>query len=284
MPNSSGARLIHGALQTILLLCLGGCAYHPQQAISNLCDNCHHQVLEVGAFALHAYWRNKPNTSQNPVIHVYLEGDGQPWHRGRSPSANPNSRRLTALQLMMRDPYPSLYLNRPCYGFDQMPENCAPDLWTGGRYSNEVVQAMQQALDHLQDESPGQQWLLIGHSGGGTLAMLIAQRREDVAGIVTLAANLDTDAWTTHFGYLPLDRSLNPALMPPLPAQIPRWHFAAEEDTQVPASLVAEAAGRDANARFILLRGDHHCCWQEHWPRVPEEMAALLSGQFTGTK
>lgn len=165
-----------------------------------------------------------------------------------------------------------------------MPDNCTPELWTGGRYSGQIVQTMQKALDQLQDESPGNRWLLIGHSGGGSLAMLIAQGREDVAGIITLAANLDTDAWTRHFGYLPLDQSLNPALIPVLPAQIPRWHFAAVEDAQVPALLIADAARIDPYARYSLLQGDHHCCWQEHWPRIPEEMAAQLNTQFTGTK
>src|SRR5688572_7419130 len=218
MPNRPVSRLLAQALQSALLLCLWSCAFQPQQAISNLCYDCDYQRLNVGDFVLSAYWRNKPGWSTDSIVHVYLEGDGQPWHRGRSPSTDPNSRRLTALQLMMRDPHPSLYLTRPCYGLEQMPDICTPALWTGGRYSGQVVQAMQKALDQLRDESPEIRWLLIGHSGGGSLAMLIAQGRKDVAGIITLAANLDTDAWTRHFGYLPLEQSLNPAVLPLLPA------------------------------------------------------------------
>lgn len=257
------------------LLGLAGCAFQPQAAIRALCENCRSQSLQAGEFELEAYWRNIQHTSP-ALIHVYLEGDGRPWIKGRSPATNPSSQQLTALRLMMLDPNPSLYLNRPCYGLHTLPANCHPQFWTSGRYSPLVVETLQKALDKLGEENPGVRWLLIGHSGGGTLAMLIAQGREDVAGIITLAANLDTDAWTRHFGYLPLEQSLNPALMPPLPMEIPRWHFAAERDTQVPASLIAKAAEVDENARFILLPGDHNCCWQEHWPRIPGEMAAQL--------
>jgi pimeloyl-ACP methyl ester carboxylesterase len=177
---------------------------------------------------------------------------------------------------MMLDPQPSIYLNRPCYGLDVMPANCTANLWTGGRYSSTIADTMQTALDNLRQSFPGKRWLLIGHSGGGSLAMLIAQGRNDVAGVITLAANLDTEAWMRNRFSLPLDQSLNPVLMPPLQAQIPRWHFATEDDAQVPAPLIAEAAKRDEYARFILLQGDHDCCWQEHWPRIPQEMAAQL--------
>lgn len=266
------------------LLWLSACAFQPQTAQRNLCTDCDYQRLSARGFELETYWRQTGNFAHHPLIHIYLEGDGQPWSRGRWPAANPSSRRLTALQLMTLDPNPSIYLNRPCYGLNHMPDQCTPDLWTSGRYSREVVKTMQAALDQLKEKYPQKRWLLIGHSGGGSLAMLIAQGRDDVAGIITLAANLDTDAWTRHFGYLPLDRSLNPATMPPLPRHIPRSHFAADGDAQVPESLVADAAERDEHARFILLPGDHHCCWKEYWPGILHEMAAQLIDQFTGTK
>ena len=44
----------------------------------------------------------------------------------------------------------------------------------------------------------------VGYSGGGVLAVLIAERLDNVAGVITVGANLDTDAWTEHHGYLPL--------------------------------------------------------------------------------
>jgi pimeloyl-ACP methyl ester carboxylesterase len=260
-----------------LLQLLAGCAFQPQFTIRKLCVDCQEHRLEAAEFTLQAFSRNMADSTSYPLIHIYLEGDGQPWRRGRCPAANPSSRHLTALQLMMSDPRPSLYLNRPCYGLDRMPANCTADLWTGGRYSAVVVDAMRSALDQLGRKFPGKSWLLIGHSGGGSLAVLIAQGRTDVAGLITLAANLDIDAWTRHFGYLPLAQSLNPATMPQLPDGILRWHYAATRDHQVPSTLIAEAAQRDSHARFILLEGDHECCWQHHWPHIPQEMAARLS-------
>ena len=38
--------------------------------------------------------------------------------------------------------------------------------------------------------------------------MLIAERLENVTAVVTIAANLDTDAWTEHHKYLPMSQSL----------------------------------------------------------------------------
>ena len=55
-------------------------------------------------------------------------------------------------------------------------------------------------------------WL--GYSGGGTLAMLLAPRFDQTTDVVTVAANLDIDAWTDRHGYSRLSGSLNPARQP----------------------------------------------------------------------
>lgn len=279
-----------------LVQLLASCAFQPQSAIRKLCSDCQQRPLDTGEFTLQTYSRNLADPQPYPFVHVYLEGDGQPLRRGRwppwrqvyRPTVNPSSQRLTALHLMMLDPQPSVYLNRPCYGLDEMPANCTENLWTRGRYSETVSNAMQTALNQMAQRFPGKRWLLIGHSGGGSLAMLVAQGRGDVAGVITLAANLDTESWTRHFGYVSLlDQSLNPATMALLGDGILRWHYAASQDLHVPPALVASAARLDGQARFILLEGDHICCWRQHWPHIPQEMAAQLTagmGQPIDTK
>lgn len=267
------------------VLCLGmilaccACAMRPQEKISAICNDCEQRLLNTsGSYPLSAYLRNMSSTDQHSLVHVYLEGDGRPWIRGKIPASNPTSRELTALRLMMLDQHPSVYLNRPCYGLNSMPTNCGNHLWTADRYSNDVIAVLNQALDQLQRDRMIQKWLLIGHSGGGSVAMLLAQRRSDVAAVVTLAANLDHRSWTDHFGYLPLQNSLNPIAMPPLPATVLRWHFAAPDDQQVPPFLTAAAAAKDPHARFTMLPdGDHSCCWQKEWPRILREMEATIS-------
>jgi pimeloyl-ACP methyl ester carboxylesterase len=110
---------------------------------------------------------------------------------------------------------------------------------------------------------------LVGYSGGGVLAMLIAVRIEQVETVVTIAANLDIDAWADHHGYSRLSGSLNPATQPPLPTRIRQIHLAGERDVRVPAKLSREALNRQPNAQHIVVPSfDHRCCWERDWPSI----------------
>lgn len=171
-----------------------------------------------------------------------------------------------------------------------MSPACAAEHWTSARYGEAVIEGMNQALDILAQRLGAAELVLIGHSGGGTLAMLLAQRRSDVVAVVTLAANLDHQAWTQSFAFLPLTQSHN-AVDVALAPHILRWHFAGAKDRQVPAKQTAAAAAQDKLARFELLAGfDHACCWQQLWPDLLQQLqadlqsAAAKAAQSTGTK
>ncbi len=277
IPGKSAAARRWIAVCLIFATC-GACSVNPQQRLRETCRDCQTLELPPREFAIQAFVRNGARLPQEEFVHLYFEGDGRPWFRGMVPAADPNSRQMTALRLMMLDDRPSVYLNRPCYGLPKIPPGCTADLWTHGRYSPRVVHALNAALDRLQRSLPGKKWVLIGHSGGGSLALLLAQNRREVVGVITLAANLDHRTWTNHFGYLPLVDSLNPVEMPLLPDSILRWHFAAARDQQVPAPLIAAAAAKDPRARFqVVPDSDHTCCWQRIWPHVLEDLADQLT-------
>lgn len=216
----------------------------------------------------------------NPVDsayrHVYLEGDGNAWHKGRVPSVNPTSRQKLALKLMLLDDNDSLYLNRPCYGYKAMPEPCSSRWWTNARYSEAIVDAMSEALDGLQAQLGPKPLVLIGHSGGGALAVLLAQRRSDVQGVITLAGNLAPHQWAKHHGYLPLEGSLTPAPQN-LPEAILQWHFAGVEDSNVPPMLIESALQGATGAEFNTVKGNHTCCWHKHWSLILEQLDAAFS-------
>ena len=198
-------------------------------------------------------------------LHVYLEGDGTPWTDGRHAAVDPTLRSPVALKLMTRDPAVTLLLGRPCYHGHYADAGCRPALWTDARYSEAVVASMAGALDAVRP--PGTRLTLIGHSGGGTLAMLLAERVAGVDAVVTIAGNLDLAAWARRHDYEPLSASLDPSARAPLPPHIRQIHFAGERDREVPPQLVGAAARRQPGARLEVRPGfDHACCWLRDWP------------------
>ena len=201
-------------------------------------------------------------------LHVYLGGDGTPWFKGRYITRDPTPVKPVMLTLMQQDTSAAIYLGRPCYHQLNMPSNCHPSLWTNKRYSsiviNSMVAALKQYIQQHQDLNiKNIDIKLLGFSGGGTLAMLMASRLESVSTVITFAGNLDTDAWTAYHGFLPLTGSLNPAKQAPLPSHIKQIHLAGGLDKTVPAFMIKATLKRQPNARYILLKSaDHHCCWE----------------------
>jgi pimeloyl-ACP methyl ester carboxylesterase len=125
----------------------------------------------------------------------------------------------------------------------------------------------------MQQHGHVQAWLL-GHSGGGTLAVLLAARMPPgtITRVVTVGANLDVAAWSSHHGYSPLSGSLDPAREPPLPANVEVVHFVGGRDVVVPPETLDGYRRQHPEARFEGMREyDHTCCWEEAW-------AALLQG------
>ncbi|MDZ7924352.1 MAG: alpha/beta fold hydrolase [Marinagarivorans sp.] len=268
------------SLTLIALLLLQACT-------SVQCRDCISLKLPINAEDA-ANMRNQNNSglrevnasiknAQSASWHIYLEGDGNPWRKGLWPNTNPNSRQQLALQLMNIDNNASVYLQRPCYGYVGIPPApCVPALWTSARYGEAVVAALDQALDKLQQNYGRKPLILIGHSGGGTLAMLLAQRRKDVRGVITLAGNLDPNAWTAHHHYLPLHESLNPSLAPALPATVFRWHFIGTKDVVIPAAINQHAVAQDPLAQLRVYPFGHDDGWKKMWPAILSELAVVL--------
>jgi pimeloyl-ACP methyl ester carboxylesterase len=211
-------------------------------------------------------------------VHVYLEGDGLPWVTRTRIAQDPTPRIPLALRLMSRDPGPSLYMGRPCYHGLAASPGCSPWLWTHGRYGEEVVRSMAAALRRALGPETNREVTLIGYSGGGVLAMLIAARIEQVGTVVTIGANLDIAAWADHHGYNRLVGSVNPATQPQLPVRIRQIHLAGERDIRVPAYLSQPAAARRPNAQFLVVPNfGHVCCWERAWPAI---LAGLKQREF----
>lgn len=250
----------------LLLACLlvVGCSSNAERidALARAASLEHH-VLELNSFRSVIYM--KPRLTPDQPLVVFIEGDGRPWRAGIEPSVDPTTANPIALELLTRTPRAAAYVSRPCYQ-DVKSTGCTPALWTGARYSEEVVEIMTRALQEIVRRSNASETIIVGHSGGGTLAVLIAERMPGVSAVVTIAANLDIDAWTTHHGYLALSESLNPARST-LNHPWREIHIAGRDDQIVPPESAAAYFERYPSAtRWVLDGHSHVCCWLEQWP------------------
>jgi len=203
-------------------------------------------------------------------LHVYLDGDGTPWLAGR-PTRDPTPRKPLVLGLMAHDDVASVYLGRPCYhGLTEAP-GCTSELWTFGRYSEAVVSSMAAAMRRIVAARGIDEIVWFGYSGGGSLAVLLAPRFPESTGVVTVAANLDIDAWTAAHGDLQLTGSLNPGRQPPLPDRVVQIHYVGDRDHLVSVDVIR--SGMTGAARVVVVpKYDHVCCWEEAWPTILAEI------------
>ncbi|MGD8912097.1 MAG: alpha/beta fold hydrolase [Candidatus Thiodiazotropha sp.] len=223
--------------------------------------------VEGGGFS-HAIFHNGKLGSAT-TLHVYLGGDGTPWIGGFIIASDPTPRKPVVLKLMAMDESPSLVLGRPCYHGYSKQQPCMSDYWTSGRYAEEVIDSMAKALRKLMRDYGHTELHLIGFSGGGSLAMLMAERLPETQSIVTVAANLDIETWAEFHGYDPLDDSQNPQSMSPLPATIRQYHLAGGRDRNVPPNIIRDALSNQPDSQFILFKEfTHGCCWGEIWRKV----------------
>lgn len=261
-------------LLKVLLICVFGmhlvaCAT-PTSKLIGIADEQQFVRSDVQANGFQLLVLKKPQKlNPSSTLHVYLEGDGTPWKYRVFRMRDPTPRYPLMLQLMGADKTDAVYLGRPCYNGTFADSGCSDDLWTSARYSERVVSSMAEAVRKLQISTGAKNIRLFGHSGGGTLALLIAERVPQVTHVVTLAGNLDTEAWIEHHGYTRLFGSLNPAERERLRDSVVQWHFMGKNDSVIPPTIVKRFIQSQPNA-FATEIGTftHGCCWQKIWSTV----------------
>jgi pimeloyl-ACP methyl ester carboxylesterase len=243
---------------------LAGCAAVP--AIDLAREGGLRPLSIVASIPMVGFWRG----GGEELLVVYIEGDGAAWKAGRPP-ADPTPADPLALRLAVADPRRSVaWLGRPCqYADKRLPATCLPELWTSGRFGSNALAAVGAGVDAAKTASGAERLVLIGHSGGGAIAVLLAARRSDVVGVLTVAAPLDHEGWTRHHGVTPLSDSCDALEALARLNALPQRHFAGSDDNIVPAVFSGPAA--------VVVRGfDHRCCWIEHWQRLLSSLAQPL--------
>ncbi len=218
------------------------------------------------------------NRRGGPTLHVYVENDGDPWTSRYTVASDPTPARPVMLELMALDAEPAVYLGRPCYfGLAGAPP-CTPLAWTHERYSQGIVDSMAAALRRLTSEQQPIKLVFFGHSGGGTLAVLLAEHFRESVAVVTLAGNLDVQAWSRLHRYTPLRGSLDPVDRPPLAPAIVQKHYIGSLDRNVTPELLRRYVEKQPRALLVEVHGfDHQCCWHDLWPTILKELRVDLA-------
>ena len=227
-------------------------------------------TIYTDLFTLKAYGSSVQKKTK--ILTIYIEGDGLAWISADRPSSNPTPMIPTGLNMAIHDQKnkPIAYLARPCqFVFKEEFRKCRQDYWTNLRFSPEVIQAMNQAVTYLKQYYHAQQIALIGYSGGGTIATLVAASRQDVIQLITVAAILDIDFWVKQEKLTPLSGSLNPADTWEKLSNVPQTHWIGGKDTVVSKEVAFSYTLRFPAAKKPKIKEvagfNHTCCWARDW-------------------
>lgn len=228
-----------------------------------------HKLVKGGEFWLTTY--QKITNKSLPYV-FYIEGDGLAFISKYKISDNPTPIHPTLLTLAALDPRPNVvYIARPCqYTPMNLNPLCTHSLWTDRRMSEEVVDSINAVVSKINGYQP---FSLVGYSGGGGIAVLIAARNKMVKNIITVAGNLDHVSFNKHHNVKPMLGSLNPIDYAKSTANIPQLHATGAKDKIMPA-FIADKFVRLSNSpcvhQEIFSNVDHTNGWKKIWPYILE--------------
>ncbi|CAH0990026.1 hypothetical protein SIN8267_00109 [Sinobacterium norvegicum] len=269
----------YSAALLFVLISLGGCQPLPSGADrgKNIIDAAEQRgwrakTIDSGMFALTTLAPQQQITSD--TLWVYIEGDGLAWLSRSRPSDDPTPSTAMGLKLAMADQqHQRVYLGRPCQYSAALSTGCDKQYWLQGRFNETVVAAMDDGIEQLKGDYSAQHIVLVGYSGGGAIASLLAARRDDVSLLITVAGNLNHRQWTEIKNISPLTTSLNP-IDSVTAITAPQWHFYGSEDNIMPlATLQSYQAAQPINNRMVETDNGHGCCWDVQWPQLLDRIA-----------
>lgn len=274
------------ALLLVLSFCLVGCAVNTRalwerEVRRGFAAGFEPQDLPAPPFRLAGLLKG----ASGRELVVYLEGDGRAIVRGR-PSLDPTPSTAQGLELALLDPSPLvLYLARvgqymPAYSGERYQK-----YWSEGRLAPESVAAASSAIDEVKRKTGAQFLHLVGYSGGGGLAVILAGTRADVLSLVTVAGLLDIDWWVKNNGWRPLSGSVNPADYAVVVSGTPQLHvYGARDNVITPAmSQRFDSLAGFADLTRVGLPLDHFSGWTAAWPGLLRERIIPLrekAGRF----
>lgn len=257
----------------LIVLLLSGCSSIPSPEERHLQADQLAKVslwqdlkIQTDQFLLKSYIPQERFTKAH--LTIYLEGDGFAWSSRTKVSSDPTPINPVGLKLAVQHyQINGAYLARPCQYLKLQNPKCNSMFWTDARFSIEIIDSLNQGIDALKSRFGAKSISLIGYSGGGAIAALLAAKRTDVTQFVTIAGNLDHKFWTDLHNLSPLKRSLNPPHFWQKLQHVNQIHYVGEKDKVVPLSVYESYVSRFSNDNKITLKiipgVNHHCCWED---------------------
>ncbi|WP_051249565.1 alpha/beta hydrolase [Maridesulfovibrio zosterae] len=244
------SKILYSLLTTLLLsFFLSSCTSFNHQSFGRE-HGFDSKVFSEKKFSIQGYQRGKAKR-----LRVYIEGDGKAWLSRSRPSSDPTPNNPVSFYLAAEDNSPAvLYLARPCqYVEKENRRNCIVPFWTSARFSELIINDLNKALDEAKSVAGANDLELVGYSGGGAVAVLLAARRDDVDLIVTVAGNLDHSFWTDFHNVSPLRYSLNPADVAEKVQHIRQIHIVSFDDAVIPESVCRSYLSRMTDLSMVTV-------------------------------
>ncbi len=231
----------------------------------------------IDDFVLTAYARlNNPKLP----INVYIEGDGLAWFSRYELSADPTPREAIGLALAAQDNASNvLYLARPCQFNDFKTTPCDSTYWSNKRFSQKIINVMNEELETFISADNSQKIHLTGYSGGAAIAVLLAAQRNDVLSLRTVAGNLD-HAYVNQFHHVNLmPESLNAIDVANKISSIPQLHFVGENDKVIPQEIAKRFIKQQKSAQqktahcaaIVVVDAEHQKGWITQWQKLLQQ-------------
>lgn len=227
------------------------------------------KLVQSGQFYITTY--QKITDPTKPYV-FYIEGDGNAF-KNKRPTLDPTPHGLMMIKLAASDPRPNIvYVARPCQYTPISLNSVCHDhkYWTTGRLSNEAINVINMVTDQV---SNGKGFHLIGFSGGGGVAVLVAARNPNVIDIITISGNLDTEGFTAYHNVSPMRESLNPINYAKQINHIPQLHLSGSQDKIIPP-FIAEHFAKASNSRCVkqkIYSAQHSKGWETLWKQILQE-------------
>jgi hypothetical protein len=253
----------------LFVICLTSCTQPKPEQIARA-SGLSQQYIQTKVFRLASYQKLR---QPGAPVNIYIEGDGHAIIRRTRISNDPTPHSPLVLQMAALDPNANVvYLARPCQHAPQdLSSVCDSKYWSTARYSTPVVAAIDAAISNIKTQINPSKINLIGYSGGGAIAVLVAAQRADISSIRTVAGNLDLIAMQNFHGTLPLTESLDPLDVAQKINHIPQLHFVGSADQVVPRKVVENfcaKAGIKQQCIISIPKVEHNDGWLEYWSQL----------------